>query len=336
VTKRTVLISITALGSLCLSGCMIALVPVMMPSTKGKTSTAIMDLKPLNQAEQKASVKMIFLETQDSKLQDIGGNVGFMVSAAKFNEKDQAVLDESLRGTIARLNGPKASGLKPEIRVRAVVHKYLMVITGREPAVMACVGWAAMDETDHIRFQEQFYAATTGSAFGTIGGAKNAVNRNIIRRIGEKSAALAGLTLAASSDSNKGTFDTYADAYQAGPKWPSVDWGWAAAPAQMDWERMLQREAHQTAVPPAPQKTAESDKILRSASVSLGDQTCTIAGGNAEQTFTARELVTGSAESLNLTKSEDQKTFVARYRKERSAHPELKKLTISCPGIKGF
>lgn len=109
----------------------------------------------------------------------------------RFNVDDLANLEHSLRDTVAAHAPKTGSHLKARLDVHFVVRRYAVAVSNTGGAVLAIVAWAATTPDGKMVFQEQFYASGAVYLVGTIGGLKDSVNLDIVRRIARTSMSFA-------------------------------------------------------------------------------------------------------------------------------------------------
>lgn len=179
------------------------------------------------------------------------------------------VLEGSLRDTISAIHPDRESSSESEIYLYVKVRRYFVVSSTNSVGVLAAVSWHAADRYSKPIFHELFYAADYSSGsfiWRTVGGQKDSVNEKILRRIIERSIAIAtfGRNSNDMSFSTQGTCNTFADAMNNLPseitsttcsyypsskygsyctQWSSetytIEWHWAQVPEDIDWERFL-------------------------------------------------------------------------------------------------
>lgn len=138
----------------------------------------------------------------------------------RFDVDDLANVEHSLRDTVAA-HGPKAGGtLKSRLDIHFVVRRYAVAVSNTGGAVLAIVAWAVTSPDGKVIFQEQFYASGSLYLVGTIGGLKDSVNSDIVRRIARKSVSLAaeGLQPDSRSPQMDKTAATFEEAARRLPK----------------------------------------------------------------------------------------------------------------------
>jgi len=120
-------------------------------------------------------------------------NVGFSPWGA-FSDDDVEVLEGSLRDTISVIQQDRVSLSESQIYLYVLVRRYFVVNSYDSAGILAAVSWFAADSDCKPIYYDLFYAADyySGPFFlQTIGRQKDSINEKILRRIIEKSIALA-------------------------------------------------------------------------------------------------------------------------------------------------
>lgn len=232
----------------------------------GKTTRVTLRLDNVVISPQIAAIKVasVKIEAGGIHLQNID-----VFPWGAFSDDDLEVLEGSLRDTISAIQPDRESSSEREIYLYVTVRRYFVVSSNHSVGVLAAVSWQAADRDSKPIFQELFYAADYSSGpiiWRTVGGQKDSVNEKILRRIIERSIAIAtfGRNSNDMSFSTQGTFNTFADAMNNLPseitsttcsyyssrkngsyctQWSSethtIEWHWAQVPEDIDWEEFL-------------------------------------------------------------------------------------------------
>ena len=118
-------------------------------------------------------------------------NVATLLSEGRFDAEDLAVLSKSLRDSIRANQRGEARGERFSVHV--LVRRHYSVVTNNSFTAFACVAWALADPRGEVAYEEQLYATAHGACFPTgwsgcfrsLGWAKTAINKGVVRRIVE-------------------------------------------------------------------------------------------------------------------------------------------------------
>lgn len=79
--------------------------------------------------------------------------------------------------------------------------------------------------------------------------------------------------------------------------------------------------------------TPEIDRPKPTSKYAAGGLQFTITGGSSAETADSQKILDRATQGLDLKKEPDRHAFLDRYKSERTAHPQLKNVTIMCPEI---
>lgn len=232
----------------------------------GKTTRVTLRLDNVVLSPRMAAIKVVSVRKEEggTHIQD----VGFFPWEA-FSDNDLEVLEGSLKDTISAIQKDRVSSSESQIYLYVLVRRYFVFNSYDSAGILATVSWIAADSDCKPIYYDLFYAADyySGPFFlQTIGRQKDSVNEKILRRIIERTIAIAtpGRNSDDMSFSPEGTFNTFADAIrtlpseitsttcnyytynkygsycgQSSSETYSIEWYWAQVPEDMDWEEFL-------------------------------------------------------------------------------------------------
>ena len=152
------------LGILLIQGCGIT----------GKTSRFTLDI-PTSSSKQIHGIKTVDLDYDKKKISQTA-----IASYAwgKFNDKDAAVLKESIQRTVNTFNDSK---VPQNTKLITVVRNHHLAASNSEGFIITCVAWALIQD-NKVFFEEQFYASTY-ARMKALGAVKNGLNKKVVERI---------------------------------------------------------------------------------------------------------------------------------------------------------
>jgi hypothetical protein len=208
----------------------------------GGTSKFVIDTRS---AEVGPAVRIasITLDPDDSRLVTVG-----TYAWGGYRQDDLDVLRQSMSESAASASGSPPS---PPSFIHVVIRRFLVATGSSHGLAIACVSWALTAGDGTLVYDEQFYASSDASIFGTVGGVKNDVHRAIARRVLDRASLIAAQPSARSAQLPRpdDTFDTYEDAVRELPT-SLTSWGrrlttgstqlaWARRDERLDWSARL-------------------------------------------------------------------------------------------------
>lgn len=183
--------------------------------TTGKTRPFTLKIEHGQEKMDIINVVSVDKSKDSAKLAAVG-----VIPMGRFSEKDLAVIEKSIKDTIANINinSSKTSG---ETNIYIIIRAYYVAASNNACSVMASIAWCATDENKNIIYSEQFYATAKGIIMTTIGSVKNKLQKNIVNRIARTAVNIASSdenTAAISPYAAENTYISYKAAAQTVPK----------------------------------------------------------------------------------------------------------------------